>query len=251
MRVHAINLDRDTDRWAQFERRNAPLVEVVRVPAVDGSAVDRAALVADGSIIEPLTRNDGALGCTLSHIALWRQADATDETLVIVEDDTILAENFAAEAARVLDGLRSGTDPGWDLVMWGWNFDMPVWADIPDRVSLCRLDFDQEQMRRHIATFRTGSGPRAAVRLRHCFGTHAYSVTPAGARALLAACLPMTDRLVSFRPAELVLANSHHDIDMNRVYPALRAYACLPPLAISENRHEASHTAVRRSDPLP
>lgn len=241
MRVHAINLDRDTDRWAQFQTRNAGLVDVERFPAVEGSAVDRSALTADGSIVEPLNRNAGALGCACSHIALWRRAVESDETLTIVEDDTVLAGNFADEAARVLGELSAG----WDVVMWGWNFDMPLWAAIPDRVSVCRMDFDQNQMREHLGAFRAGRQPRTAIRLRHCFGTHAYSVTPTGARALLRACLPMTDRLVSFNEADLVLANSNHDTDMNRAYPALRAYACLPPLALSENRHEASHTVHR------
>ncbi|MDQ1342894.1 MAG: hypothetical protein QG571_1514 [Pseudomonadota bacterium] len=40
--------------------------------------------------------------------------------------------------------------------------------------------------------------------------------------------------------------NLGFDVDMNRVYPNVRAYACMPPLVLSENWRETSHT--RRSD---
>lgn len=241
MRVHAINLDRDTDRWTRFEQLNGALVDVVRFSAVEGAGVDRAALAANGFIVEPCSRTDGAIGCACSHIALWYQAVDSGETLTIVEDDTILAGDFAEEAERVLAELPAG----WDVVMWGWNFDTYMFAEIPEGVSICRLEFDQPEMRKHIEVFRAGGHRPTAVRMRHCFGTHAYTITPAGARAMLEACLPMTDRLVAFSCGGVVVDNSDVDKDMNRAYPALRSYACLPPLAVSENRRETSRTVPR------
>jgi GR25 family glycosyltransferase involved in LPS biosynthesis len=245
MQVHAINLDRDTDRWARFEQRNGGVVDVVRVPGVDGRTLDRAALTAHGFIVEPCHRTIGSIGCGCSHFALWYQVVDTGESLTVVEDDAILAGNFASEAERVLDRLPAG----WDIVLWGWPFDGYLWAEIPEGGCVCRLTFDQEEMRKHIDVFRANDHPRTAVRLRHGFGTLAYTISPAGARAMLDACLPMTDRLVAFRGVAVedsTYPNLGFDVDMNRVYPNVRAYACMPPLVLSENWRETSHT--RRSD---
>lgn len=241
MQVHAINLDRDTDRWERFMQLNGELVDVVRVSAVDGRGIDRAALAAHGFLLEPCSRTDGAMGCACSHIALWFKAVDTNQTLTIVEDDTVLAGDFASAAQRVLAELPAD----WDVVVWGWNFDGYLWAEIPEGVGICRLTFDEEEMRNNIDVFRTSEQPHAPVRLRHCFGTHAYTITPAGAQAMLDASLPVTDRLVRFNdvPTEnSTYENATHDLDMNRAYPTLRSYACMPPLALSENRRETSHT---------
>lgn len=238
MRVHVINLDRDTDRWARFQRLNSFLPDVVRFRAVEGAGVDRAALAANGFIAEPLTRSDAAMGCACSHIALWFQAVDNDEVVTILEDDSVLAPNFVPAANRFLERLP----PDWGLVKWGWNFDSFVWAEIPEGVSLCRMAFDEEAMRVNLETFRTSHPSPVPIRLRHAFGTQAYTVSPTGARALLDAVLPMTDRIVSFPGFDVALRNASNDVDVNMVYPLIRAYACVPPLAVSENRVETSHT---------
>lgn len=244
MRIHAINLDADTARWERFQRLNGTAADIIRFPAVDGATVDRAALSANAFIAEPLSRTDAALGRTCSHIALWYQAVDTHTTLTIVEDDAVLAANFASAARRILDRLNgdrlsggwddSGWDDrGWDIVVWGWDFGVAAWAEIPAGVTVCRLEFDQAEMARNVDGFRFGDPPRTAVRLRHCRGPVAYTVTPSGARALLDAALPITDRTVEFSCGAEVVANATHDVDMNRVFPELRTYACMPPMALA------------------
>lgn len=231
MRIHAINLDRQTGRWSRF-LDVAGVADVVRFAAVDGAAVNRTALADNGFIAEPLSRTDAALGRTCSHVALWYQALETSEPLTIVEDHAVLAATFPAAAQQVLDAL---TD--WDLVVWGWDLDSVLWAQIPEGVSVCRVRFDRADMPGdHLETFRTGTGPHTAVRLQHCLGSFAYTVRPAGARALLEACLPITDRRVTVGADATTLANTTPDVDLNLVYPAVRAYACFPPLALAGRR---------------
>lgn len=230
MRVHVINRDRHTDRWARCERLNGGVVDLVRFPAVDGRTVDRADLITQGFLIEPCTRTDQEMGSALSHCALWQQAVDSDETLTVIEDDTVLAGNFAAVARRMLSELP--TD--WDIIMWGWDPSEHLWAEIPEGVSVCRLEFHQAEMRKHIEVFRAGCRSHTAVRLRHCMGTPAYTITPAGARTMLDACLPMTDREVVVSCGGAVMNNPMIDADMNRVFPESRAYACLPPVAMRE-----------------
>ena len=150
----------------------------------------------------------------------------TREALTILEDDTVLVGDFAAASQRVLDEV-----PDWQLVVWGWNFDVLLWAEIPEGVSPCRLGFDQEMMREKIGAFPADRRPRAPVRLRHFFGTHAYSITPAGAAIMLDACLPMTDRLIRFCDGS-VFHNLTKDTDVAAAVGGMRAYACMPPLAL-------------------
>ena len=87
--IHLINLDRSTDRLAKFARRNSHLSSVLRSPAVDGARVDRQALLRGGLIRADCPYGNGALGCALSHIELWKKAYAEDRAVTVFEDDAI------------------------------------------------------------------------------------------------------------------------------------------------------------------
>lgn len=238
MAVHVINLDRDPERLARFHRLNAHLPEVIRLPAVDGSTLDRRELEANGYILAGLRYSNGSLGCALSHIALWRQAIREQKPITVAEDDAVFAPDFITASGALLGMLPAD----WDIVLWGWNFDALLWVEIPEGVSACRIEFNQNHLRENIEVFRTRKYGHAPLRLRHAFGNLCYSVSPAGARTLLDNCLPLGDPLVKFPGYGVVIENKTFDSTMNRIYPQLKAYACMPPLAVSENRHETSHT---------
>src|SRR5262249_55008332 len=103
MQIHLINLDRSSDRLAEFKAANPHLEDVRRFSAIDGHQQNIAALVMRGifetGVAEGYT--PGALGAALSHLALWEEAIATGEALTICEDDAIFNRAFAATAARV------------------------------------------------------------------------------------------------------------------------------------------------------
>jgi GR25 family glycosyltransferase involved in LPS biosynthesis len=56
----------------------------------------------------------GAIGCALSHLALWRLATTTGETLTIAEDDAILRHDF--EVASAVAMARAPRD--WHIIVW-------------------------------------------------------------------------------------------------------------------------------------
>lgn len=238
MTVHLINLDRDTERLAWFRRMNPHVPDVVRFPAADGRRADRSALVRDGTILENLTYNPGQLGCALSHAALWRLAVSQDSPMTVVEDDVLLAGTFAAAH----DAMTRQLPAGWGIILWGWNFDRPVWAEIPEGIARAVLHFDQDALRAGIAGFQSIKAMHAPIRLRHAFGTMAYTVSPLGARTLLERCLPLSQRFIPFEGFGIDIPNKGIDCLMNLVYPGMKSYVCVPPLAVSENRHELSHT---------
>jgi glycosyl transferase family 25 len=80
------------------------------------------------------------------------------------------------------------------------------------------------------------------IRLRHAFGLMAYTISPRGAEAMLATRLPLTDRIIELDWCEAVLSDGPIGIGMNRVYPTMPSYVCMPPLAVSENLREDSRT---------
>ena len=95
--IHLINLDRSTDRLANFINCNSHLDNILRISAVDGARVNRRELVRDGTITEDLSYTPSALGCALSHVGLWKKASSENRVVTILEDDTICSLNFHEE----------------------------------------------------------------------------------------------------------------------------------------------------------
>jgi glycosyl transferase family 25 len=236
--VYVINLDRDQERLQTFSTINAGTAEFIRFSAVDGRKADRAALEKEGVIANNLTYNNGQLGCALSHIALWRGAVAQNLAITVVEDDAILSRNFERARDRFLRELP----PDWSIVLWGWNFDRSVWAEIPEGVAKSVIQFDQDALRENIEVFRRSEVAHAPIRLRHAFGSMAYSVSPGGAAALLQLCLPLARQFIRFEGFGIGIPNNGIDCMMVGAYPKLKAYVCMPPLVVSENRQDNSHT---------
>jgi glycosyl transferase family 25 len=238
MAVYVINLDRDKERLDKYLIQNAHLSHVLRFPAIDGNLVDRSALERRGLIAGKLSYGNGQVGCALSHIVMWRKAIETNSMVTVTEDDVVLARNFLSAQESLVDALPKD----WGIVHWGWNFGRSVWAEIPEGVAKSTLQFDQDELRKNMEAFHNLQVPHAPVRLRHRFGTMAYSVSPAGARFLLDSRLPMTAKLVGFPGFGIGVHNRGIDCLMNGAYPQMKAYVCMPALAVSENRQESSRT---------
>lgn len=238
MSVYVINLDRDHERLQTFSTINAGTAEFIRFSAVDGRKSDRATLEQEGVIANNLTYNNGQLGCALSHVALWRGAVVQNLAITVVEDDAILARNFERARDRFLRELPAD----WSIVLWGWNFDRSVWAEIPEGVAKSVIQFDQDELRKNIDVFRRSEVVHAPIRLRHAFGSMAYSVSPGGAAALLKLCLPLARQFIRFEGFGIGIPNNGIDCMMVGAYPKLKAYVCMPPLVVSENRQDNSHT---------
>jgi glycosyl transferase, family 25 len=240
MQIHVINLDRDHERLARFLELNSHLPSIVKPPAIEGRKLDRELLQQIGYIASPLSYNNAVLGNAHSHIEMWRKAVEFDQPVTVAEDDAIFASNFLSESANILSNIESD----WDIVMWGWNFDAFLWVEIPEGVSSCKLVCNQEDLRQHIHTFRTKAFKHIPIRLRHSFGIMGYTISSKGARSMMEICLPLQDQLIPFEGYGVVIENKTLDAIMNKAYPRLRAYVCMPPLVVSENWHETSNTRL-------
>lgn len=251
MLIHLINLDRCRDRLVEFASVNRHLTAISRVPAVDGETLDVAALVKQGLIGEGLVARDyytvGAVGAALSHISLWQTAAETGNFLTIAEDDAIFHSQFETLAPAVMAKLPAN----WDVISWGWNFDLFMCFEMLPGISHCLGQFEQERFRANAEKFQHQAIDPQIFRLVWQFGTSCYSVSPAGARALQDKCLPLRPTMAAFPPAARAQPHAQHfrnvgiDSAMNNVWAELSAYICFPPLVVSRN--EAAKSTIQQS----
>jgi glycosyl transferase, family 25 len=183
-----INLDRSPERLAEFSEINAHLGEgFTRFSAVDGGTLDVAVLQGAGLVASDIltTYSVGALGCAMSHIALWRRGLAGGEVLTVAEDDAVFHARFREHAADVLAKL-----PGdWDIILWGWNFDLFASIEMVPGVSPCLAQFEQVSTVPALRQFQAQAVQPHPLRLRWAFGTPCYSVSPhACGRSWINAC---------------------------------------------------------------
>jgi glycosyl transferase family 25 len=234
--VHVINLDRSVDRLEAFRSRNRHIRNIYRFSAADGKSLDRDRLVQDKIIAPDLDYTAGSLGCAVSHVALWQEAVERREAITVAEDDAILSCHFEHHTNSLLSNVRAD----WDFILWSANLRCYAWLDaLPGGIG-ARLQFFSGEVMTRVEEFQEAETEPALLRAHYLLGLICYSVSPNGARALLDWCLPIRPMVVDFAGFGLRLNNTGIDCITNGVMPSLKAYVCLPPLAISDERPEES-----------
>lgn len=240
MLIHVLNLDRTPDRLREFLAVNEHLGELARFPAIDGQALDVAALVESGVIEEGVlaTYTRGAIGAALSHLALWSRAIDAQEITTICEDDAIFNRHFDDSAQSVMARLPAD----WDLIAWGWNFDAQIALDFLPGVSVCAVECDQDQMRASAPAFQRQAFSPQPIRLLRSFGAVCYTVSPKGAQALKSLCFPIREMTVVFpgRNGLRELPNIGVDVMMSNAYSLTQSFVAFPPLVITKNERSKS-----------
>ena len=240
VRIYLLNLDRSPERLAAFQKRNPYLRNFIRVAAVDGSLLDREKPVNEGLVARDCEYKAGALGCALSHVHLWKRAVEENSAITVFEDDAVVTSRFEEKAARVISTLPED----WDFIQWGYNFNpLFVWADFGFSKATLRF-YHQQFQGPGISTFQTTDFFASAVRLAHSYGTVAYSVSPKGARSLLAQCVPLSSRLIPFPGTEVVADNWGIDSAMNGAYSSMQAFICMPPLVLEDKALDSDRVAM-------
>ena len=119
MKTVVINLPTRKDRLASFNTNNPKLpYELFR--AVDGYKISYNKLLEQGfdtnhDWIDPLLNTPltkGEVGCFLSHWHIWNKCIEKNETMLVLEDDAILTEEFDIEEISQLP---------YDFVYLGWK----------------------------------------------------------------------------------------------------------------------------------
>jgi len=171
--IIVINLPHRIDRWQILSQRMSAigLTKLIRAPAIEGARLPTKQI--DALLRSPsdftneaprshLTLTPPAIGCFLSHLAIWRRMLGTDlPRVLILEDDAAPAAKFSA--ARLRNVLAEESDEI-GLVFLGCMI-MGGLADKRHRSNLARIYYFN--------------------------GTFAYLITPATCQVLLQNLLPL------------------------------------------------------------
>lgn len=239
--IHFINLDRSTERLQRFLTLNCHLKNIVRVPAVDGSALDREILIQSGYIDRDLSYPPGALGCAISHLKLWEMAASEDRSITVLEDDVVVSYQFENRVREVLSIIPDD----WDIIQWGHIFGpLYLWVD-HGMSAACLHSYGTKKYR---ATsdwkeFQARETFPAPLKLLHSFGLQGYSISAKGARSALEYCLPLRDRIIEFPEAGVRTPDVGIDVTLCGLYPTLKSFVCIPPLVI----HDETQTSDRKA----
>ncbi len=234
--IFVINLDRSVGRLDNFRKLNPHVRNIRRFSGVDGKSVDRDRLMSDQIIAPNLDYAAGSLGCAISHVTLWREAVGRHKVITVAEDDAIFSREFERHTSSLLSNIRGD----WDFILWSASLRCYAWLNALPGGTGARLEFFPGEVMTHIADFQEAVIEPTLLRAHYLLGTVCYSVSPRGARALLEWCLPIRPMIVDFAGFGLRLNNTGIDCIMAGVMPSLKAYVCLPPLVISDERPEES-----------
>ena len=106
MKTFVISLQRRPDRRELFGKTNA--LEYTIFDAIDGWQIDHQWLLNNGfdtnkDWIDPINNTHithGEVACYLSHYYLWAKCIASNEPIIILEDDAIVSDRFSVEEIK-------------------------------------------------------------------------------------------------------------------------------------------------------
>jgi len=178
-----INLPKHEERFRTVkEQLDAAEVTYEKANAVDGRQLTVADQERKVTALGRALMTPGMIGCFLSHRACWERCVEMDNGPIIVfEDDVVLADNFTAMLHAAMDELPDD----WDVLLLG-----ALGAVHPNYYFFNGLHaFMAGGLRwpRGARQAFYGKKPVAVHTPLRPFGTHAYVISPAGAKKLLQA----------------------------------------------------------------
>ncbi len=120
----------------------------------------------------------GAIGCSLSHIKLWKQMTENKEDMyLITEDDVVVTPKITAETINSFLEDVCQHDPNWDVILLGWIKPLPELISKDGDVRVAPTIYRIKDV---------------------TLGTHAYLISRKGAERLLKNAFPIIDQVDSY-----------------------------------------------------
>ena len=228
--IHVINLKRSTDRKEAFEKNNSKYINKYNYfEAIDGNDLDINKLDLNVYDKKASGYTKGALGCALSHYNLWQKCCISNKPFLILEDDVILNKDFADHFRTVFKMLPEN----WDILLLSYNFDSLLSFN-NTIYEQCNSIFNKTNMTQNdIDNFINSDIFPTIAKLKYCFGTSAYIVSPKGAKNLIDKCFPLNNRIINNIPFLNSLKCYTIDCIMNSIYKDINAYVCPIPFIIT------------------
>jgi glycosyl transferase family 25 len=215
MRVHVINLAQSADRRIAIEQRLGALgVDYALCVAVEGRTGYSAFDACDFDQYRLNTGrapSEGEVGCYASHLLLWQACAAAGEPFVVMEDDAEPLPNFAA-AVTAARGLI-------------------------ERYGFVRFEYDGPTRPARTRKVAAAGSFTLHYFVKYPYGAMCYALSPAVARALIAASRQLRAPVDQF---------------IKRCWEHGQPLYGLLPYSVREGPHAARSTIrARNKEPLP
>jgi len=182
------------------------------------------------------TYSKGAVGNAMSHIRLWERVANSDAGLNIFEDDAILRKDFKVASEKIIEELSGEAD----IILWGYNYDFPLYVNVGIAAPCVPMVFDQEKLRAKLSEFVLEGVKPVVLRVSYFAGVCGYFVTPQGARNIISAILPIKYSESNLPLLRKTARNIGVDMALSLVSARLKIYACIPSLVATPNLRSAS-----------
>lgn len=232
-----ISLPRSPDRLSDFFSLNNKVTSFSIFNAVDGaqeqfSSSDLAPYFSPEILA---IYSKGAIGNAMSHIRLWEAAAGSNVSLNIFEDDAILRKDFKFVSEKIIEESEVA-----DIILWGYNYDFPLYLNLGVSAPCVPIVFDQEKLRSNLAEFVLEGVDPAILRTSYFAGVCGYFVSPRGARNIISALFPIKYSEWNLPLLRKPARNIGVDMALSQVSSKVRIYACVPPIVITPNFRDVS-----------
>ncbi len=228
--INVINLKRSQDRKILFEKNNSKYIYKYNFyEAVDGNQLDIHKIPINIYDNKSTGYTKGAIGCALSHYQLWEKCSVGDKSFLILEDDVIVNKDFTEHLRNIYNMLPKN----FDILLLSYNFDSLL-SYHNTNYETCNSIFNKTKMiQKDIDNFIDAKIYPTIAKLKYCFGTSAYIISPKGAKLLLEKCFPLNNRIIENMPFLNNLKCHTIDCMMNYVYKNINAFVCPIPFVIT------------------
>lgn len=120
LKLFIITLDKDNKRTNHVDNILIPSLEsssatnIIKFSAIDGDNPDLNKIIRDFDTTIDIkfleTCSRGALACTLSHMSIWKLEIDSAESIIILEDDTIVHKDFWSSICKIQEELPDNYD---------------------------------------------------------------------------------------------------------------------------------------------
>ena len=241
LEIYVLHLARHEERFEYFNKHNSHIPEVNWFEGIDGKVLDRDQLERDGVISKngnwPDQWPNGALAGALGHRALWEICVKADKPIIVLEDDAVMATDFHAKVQTLMNDLPHD----WEILHLTWNFGSHLYLDMLGRSEgVATLWIKQIDLQAHLTEFQNMPAKSHLYKLLHSFGMGAYIISPLGAKRLLAEKGLYSSDLVDRADIGLKYFPNALSMNLNWLYPTMKAYVAFPAVAFVENLQEKS-----------
>jgi GR25 family glycosyltransferase involved in LPS biosynthesis len=235
-KIYVITTRTSSERQKEFSARH-PFLDFEWFDAITPEDLSTDNLLKQNLIESPLNWKLTSIANALSHKALWEESVALNQSLIILEDDAVLADNFRDCVTSLLNDV--GVD--FHILLLGFNWDRYVFLEMfPENSGVVRLQFKQTELQNEIDKVRHNKMRSNAFKLRSAFGNCGYVISPRGAALMIESIYPLSERLVNPEGLNFRFYAESKDALMCNVYGKSASYVAFPPLVYVTNNQSES-----------